>query len=361
MTSLLQIQGGYSAVSNFFYRQGWTDGLPIVPPTKDAVEEMLAYTDLDPDSSVGRIPATLAEATIRQVAINAVMAGCEPRLLPVVVAAVKGLAVPDFNTFGIQATTNPVAVLVLVNGPLAKSLGFNGAGNCLGQGFAANATVGRAVRFVMLNIGGGVPQTMDKATQGQPGKFGMCIAENEELSPWEPFHVEKGFDPGTSSVSIASVTGTQNVLELATRTGAGLMRSFASSCATVGNQNVQLGGGPLIIMCPEHAEIFAADGYSKQDVKEFLYETSRVKVADFPPETVNAMVRHRRPKRYFSEHPEAGIPLADSPNDINIVVAGGEGPHSIIAPSFGEATCMPTHAIVDRSGKPLAEVVRQAR
>ena len=361
MTRLLQVEGGYASVSDHFYRQGWTDGLPIVPPTIEAVEEMLAYTDMDPESSVGQIPASLAEATIRQIAVNAVMAGCEPRLLPIVIAAVKGLAVPDFNTFGIQATTNPVAVMVLVNGPLASSLGFNGAGNCLGQGFAANATVGRAVRFVMLNIGGGVPQTMDKATQGHPGKFGMCIAENEEMSPWEPFHVEKGFDATVSTVSIVSVTGTQNLLELATRNAAGLMRSFASSCATVGHQNVQLGGGPLIIMCPEHARIFAADGYTKQDVKEFLYETSRVKVVDFPPETVNAMVRHRRPKRYFSEHPEAGIPLANSPEDINIVVAGGEGPHSIIAPSFGEATCMPTHAVVDRSGAPLAEIIRQDR
>jgi hypothetical protein len=353
---LLTIDGELSDVIDYYESKGWTDGLPIVPPTEEAVEAMLAYADLDPGDSLGKIPATRADATVHNVAINAVMAGCKPEYFPVVVAAVRGLGVPDFNTYGIQATTNPVAVMVVVNGPIARELGFNGKGNVFGQGFRANATVGRAVRLCMMNIGGGVPQTMDKSTQGQPAKYGLCIAENEEDSPWEPYHVERGFDVDTSTVSLISITGTQNILELATRTATGVLRTFASSCATVGHQNVQLGGGPCIVFCPEHAQILAEGGFSKDDVRQFLYETSRVRVADFPPETIKSMVRHRRPRRFGSEHPDAGIPLADSPEEIQILVAGGEGPHSVIMPSFGEATMVPIHPIALKDGTPVKSV-----
>lgn len=357
MPELLTIDGTLSDVIDYYEGEGWTDGLPIVPPTEEAVAAALEYTDLAPGESVGNIAPNRVDATVHNVAVNAVMAGCKPEYLPVVLAAVRGLAHPAFNTFGIQATTNPVAVLVVVNGPIARELGFNARGNCLGQGFRANATVGRAVRLCMMNIGGARPQSMDKATQGQPGKYGMCIAENEEDSPWEPFHVERGYDRETSAVSVISVTGTQNVLDLASRTATGILRTFASSCATVGHQNVQLGGGPLIIFCPEHAQILADGGFSKDDVREFLYESSRVRVADFPPETLNGMVRHRRPRRYISEHPDAGIPLADSPREIQILVAGGPGPHSVISPSFGEATMVPVHLIARKDGTPVKSVM----
>jgi hypothetical protein len=357
MPELLTVSGELADLQDHYEEQGWTDGLPIVQPTERAVAAALEYTDLDPGESVGKIPATRADATVHNVAVNAVMAGCRPEYLPVVLAAVRGLAHPDFNTYGIQATTNPVAVMVLVNGPIADELGFNGKGNCLGQGFRANATVGRAVRLCMMNIGGGAPQTMDKATQGQPGKYGMCIAENEAESPWEPFHVERGYDSETSTVSLVSVTGTQNVLDLASRSAVGILRTFCSAAATVGHQNVQLGGGPLIVFCPEHAQILAADGFTKDDVREFLYEHARVRVADFPPETLNGMVRHRRPKRYTSDHPDSGIPLADSPAEIQIVVAGGAGPHSVISPSFGEATMVPVTPITLADGTPVKSVL----
>ncbi|MBA3367867.1 MAG: hypothetical protein H0T99_04235 [Geodermatophilaceae bacterium] len=207
MPELLTIEGEISDVFDYYEAQGWTDGLPVVPPTEAAVAAALEYTDLAPDDVLGKIPATRAEATVHAVAVNAVMAGCKPEYLPVVISAIRGLAHPDFNAYGIQATTNPVAVLVVVNGPIAEELGFNGKGNCLGQGFRANATVGRAVRLCMINIGGGAPQTMDKATQGQPGKYGMCIAENEEESPWDPFHVERGYDKETRAVSVTPSPG----------------------------------------------------------------------------------------------------------------------------------------------------------
>jgi len=357
MPQMLTIDGELSDVIDRFDEEGWTDGLPIIPPTEAAVAAFLEYTDLEPQDSLGRIPATRARATVLTVAINSVMAGCKPEYFPVVLAAVRGLAHPEFNTFGIQATTNPVAPLVIVNGPIATELGFNSKGNVLGQGFRANATVGRAVRLCMMNIGGGRPQTMDKSTQGQPGKYGLCIAENEEESPWEPFHVERGFDVETSAVSIVSITGTQNILELASRTATGILRTFASACASAGHQNVQLGGGPLIIFCPEHAQIIADGGFSKNDVRGFLYENSRVRLNEFPPETLNGMVRHRRPKRYLSDNPESSVPLADSPEEIQIVVAGGAGPHSVVSPSFGEATMVPITQIALKDGTPVKSVV----
>lgn len=357
MPELLTIEGELSDVYDRYEQEGWTDGLPIIPPTEQAVQAFFEYTDLEPHDSVGRIPATRARATVQGIAINAVMAGCKPEYFPVVLAAVKGLAHPDFNTFGIQATTNPVAPLVLVNGPIANELGFNSKGNVLGQGFRANATVGRAVRLCMINIGGGHPQSMDKSTQGQPGKYGLCIAENEEESPWEPFHVERGYDSETSAVSVISITGTQNILELASRTATGILRTFASACSSAGHQNVQLGGGPLIIFCPEHAQIIADGGFTKNDVREFLYENSRVRLSEFPPETLNGMVRHRRPKRYLSDNPESSVPLADSPAEIQIVVAGGAGPHSVVSPSFGEATMVPINQLTLKDGTPIKSVL----
>ncbi|MDE3076051.1 MAG: hypothetical protein KGJ86_11535 [Chloroflexota bacterium] len=356
MAELVAIKGDLGDLLDRFDEEGWTDGLPVLPPTEAAVESMLRYADRDPDDVAGALPPNRADATIRGIAINAVMAGCRPEYLPVVIAAIEAIAMPEFNLYGIQATTNPVATMIVVNGPLARELKFNGKGNCFGPGNRANATVGRAVRLCMQNIGGGVSQTMDKSTHGQPGKYSMCIAENEDENPWEPYHVERGFDAATSTVTAFSVTGTTNVLDLASKQATGILRTFASACAHVGAQNVQLGGGPLIIFCPEHAAILAQDGFSKAEVKRFLYETSRVKIQDFPPETLNGMVRHRRPKRYGSEHPEATIPLADGPEEIEILVAGGPGPHSVFLPSFGEATCSSIKPILHRDGSPVRSV-----
>jgi hypothetical protein len=356
MPERIAITGEVEDVFQHFLDQGWTDGLPIVPPTEAAVERMLRFTDRAPDDVVGILAPHQADATVHAVAVNAVMAGCRPEYLPVVLAAVEAIADPAFNLFALQATTNPVAPLIVVNGPVARELDVNAGGNCLGPGSRANATIGRALRLSMLNIGGGAPQTMDKATQGQPGKYGMCIAENEAESPWEPYHVERGFDRRASTVTAFSVTGTQNVLDLASKSARGVLRTFASSCVSAGAQNVLLGGGPLILFCPEHARILADGGFTKPDVRRFLYETSRLHVQDFPPETLDGMVRYRRPKWFSSEHPEATIPLADNPEDIQIVVAGGPGPHSAVMPSFGEATCASIKIIGRRDGTPVESV-----
>ncbi len=356
MAETFIVEGSLEDIYQRYIDEGWSDGLPMMPPTDEAVMEMLRFTDRSAEELMAALPPNRTDLTVAAVAVNAVMAGCRPEYFPVVLAAIEAIAEPDFNLYGIQATTNPVAVMIMVNGPIAGELAFNGAGNCLGPGVRANATVGRAVRLAMINIGGSAPQTMDKSTAGSPGKYTMCIAENEDMSPWEPYHVERGFEPEVSTVSAFSTTGTQNILDLASRSAWGILRTFASSCATVGHQNVQLGGGPTLMLCPEHADILAADGFSKDDVRRALYETSRVRVEDFPPETLKGMVRHRRARYFGSEHPKAGIPLADSPEEIQIIVAGGPGPHSIVMPSFGEATTVPIIPITTKSGDPIASV-----
>lgn len=356
MAETFTLEGSLEDVFQKYIDEGWSDGLPIMPPTEEAVAAMLRYTDRAPHDPMPPLSPNRNESTVHAVAVNAVMAGCRPEYFPVVLAACDAIAEPDFNLYGIQATTNPVAVMIMVNGPIAQELGFNGGGNCFGPGIRANATVGRAVRLAMINIGGAAPRTMDKATAGSPGKYTMCIAENEAESPWEPYHVERGFARETSTVSAISTTGTQNVLDLASRKAWGILRTFASACATVGHQNVQLGGGPTIAFCPEHAEILAEGGFSKDDVRRALYETSRVPTKDFPPETLNGMVRHRRPRYFGTEHPDGAIPLADSPEEITIIVAGGPGPHSVVMPSFGEATMVPIRPIATKAGEPVSSV-----
>src|SRR5262249_25784208 len=174
------------AVNDYFHEKQWTDGLPIVPPTAELISRFLATVASPADTVVGIIPPIMGRATVEKIAVNAAMAGCRPEYLPVVIAAVKAICHPNFNLLPIQATTNPVTPVIIVNGPIVEQLQLNSGYNVLGQGWRSNATIGRALRLVLVNIGGGVPGRMDKACHGQPGKFSMCIAENAKASPWEP-------------------------------------------------------------------------------------------------------------------------------------------------------------------------------
>lgn len=342
MTSLqktLTVQGGLTEAVELFIERGWTDGLPVIPPTTESVELMLTYSARRPDHVLGTLPPSRAEATVHAVAVNAVMAGCRPEYLPVVEAAVEAIADPAFSLFSIQSTTNPVTPLILVNGPIASTLKINSKSNCLGNGFRANATIGRAVRLCMQNIGGGLPGLMDMATQGQPGKFTMCIAENEEESPWDAFHVEHGFDRTASAVTAISATGTFQVHDGYSKDALDLLQTFASSCTPVGSTNMHVGGGPLLIIGPEHAEILNRHGFTKSETKQYLYETARVPLSAYSQAMLRYSVHNmRRPRRFGSTNPQFMIPLADSPEDISIVVAGGPGGHSVFLPSMGAHT-----------------------
>ena len=187
-----RLEESYAAINRLYQERGWTDGLPIVPPTAEAVAECLRHTDRDPRELIAVLPPRQGEATVERIAVNTVMAGCRPEYLPVVITAIEALADPGFNLDSIQATTHPVAPLMIVNGPIARELGINSGYNAFGQGFAPNLTIGRAVRLVLMNLGGGLPGTGDRSTQGSPAKIAYCVAENEDANPWEPLHVEAG-------------------------------------------------------------------------------------------------------------------------------------------------------------------------
>jgi hypothetical protein len=335
----LAVQGDLADAIEYFIDKGWTDGLPIVPPTAELVERMLRHSTRAPEDVLGVLPPSRAEATVHAVAVNAVMAGCRPEYLPVVESAIEAIADPAFSLFGIQATTNPVTPLLVINGPIGTTLGVNSKSNCLGNGTRSNATIGRALRLCMQNIGGGLPGLMDMATQGQPGKYTMCIAENEEESPWEPFHVEHGFDREVSTVTAISVTGTFQIHDGYSKDALDLLQTFSSSCVPVGSTNMHIGGGPLLIVGPEHAEILHSAGFSKSDMKGYLYETARAPVRAYSQAMLRYSVHNmRRPRRFASTNPESTIPLADSAEDISIVVAGGPGGHSVFLPSMGAHT-----------------------
>ena len=208
---IVEFAGGWDEVDADYQARGWTDGLPIVPPTEARVREFLRHTKRDPREIVGVLPPRQGEATVEKIAANAVMAGCKPEYMPVILAALEALGDPLFNLDSVQATTHPVAPLIVVNGPIARQLEINGGYNCFGQGFRANVTIGRAVRLVLMNVGGGLPGSGGRATQGSPAKLAYCVAENEAESPWEPLHVEAGLPADTSTVTVFGCEGPHNI------------------------------------------------------------------------------------------------------------------------------------------------------
>src|SRR5881396_269418 len=209
------------------FARGWTDGLPVVPPTEERVLAMLAGSTRAPDEVVATVAPDLVECTVEKVAINAVMAGCKPEYLPVVLAAVEAACTDEFNVHGLLATTYFSGPVVIVNGPIARAIGMNSGGNVLGQGNRANATIGRALQLVIRNVGGGRPGEVDRATLGNPGKYTFCFAEDEAGSPWEPLHVERGLPPGRSAVTLFAGEGPRGVVDQLSRTPESLARSLA--------------------------------------------------------------------------------------------------------------------------------------
>jgi len=332
--------------------RGWGDGLPVVPPTEERMLRVLEYTDRDRQDVIGVIPPRRGKATVEKIAINAVMAGCLPEYLPVIITAVQAMVEPAFNLYGIQATTNPVAPLVIVNGPLAKELDINCGYNVFGQGWRANATIGRAIRFILTNIGGGLPGVLDRATQGQPGKYSFCIAENEEENPWEPLHVERGFDPKTSTVTLVGAGATHNILDIASTTAQGTLTILANGMAAMETNNAYMGGEPLLVICPECASRVAQGGFTKKEVKIFLYENARIPLYKFARESITSMLQKRRPKWYTDVGPHTMVTIAESAEAIMVVVAGGAGPHSAFVPTFGASTKAITKAIALKDGRP---------
>lgn len=330
----LEVEDSVEAVSQLFYQKGWTDGLPIIPPTEERVRKMLSSVDRDPREVIATLLPLNGTATVEKIAINAVMAGCLPEYLPVVVSAVESIADEKFGILAIQTTTHPCSAFVVVNGPIARRLGINGGASAFGPGGMANATIGRALRLTMVNVGGAVPGEVDKSTQGQPAKYTYCVAENEEKNPWQPLHVERGFSPEDSTVTVFAAEGPHNIHESESLTGKGILMTAAGTMATPGNNNLwTFMGEPLLVLCPEHAQKLAEDGFSKDDVKDFIFEHARFPLNRMPEEQI--MARKKGGKEMYGEYVESEyVPLAKREN-IVVLVVGGEGKHSCFIPTFG--------------------------
>ena len=217
------------------FARGLTDGLPVVPPTEERVQRMLAAVDRDPQEVLGTVGPNYGPATVEKVAINAVMAGCHPSYLPVVVAAVEAICEEQFALHAINVTTFSATPLTIINGPIRREIGVNCGHNALGHGFRANATIGRAIRLIILNIGGAKPQEICKATLGHPAQFTFCVGEDEEESPWEPLHVERGFRPDQSTVTLFGGHSPFQISDHASRTAEQLALSLGWTMASVWN------------------------------------------------------------------------------------------------------------------------------
>ncbi len=258
------------------FARGWSDGLPLVPPTEERVLRMLDSTARDPQEVLGPVPPDLAPATVEKIAVNAVMAGCKPEYLPVVLAAVEAVLEEQFAMHGVLATTMFVGPVVVVNGPVRRRIGMNSKGNALGQGNRANAAIGRALQLVIRNIGGGRPQEVDRATLGNPGKYTYCFAEDEEGSSWEPLSVERGVQPGRSAVTVFAGFGLQGVVDQKSRDPESLSRSFAGSLKAIHNVKSAPSCDALLVVCPEHHRTFKNAGWTKARLYEELYRLCEI-------------------------------------------------------------------------------------
>ena len=332
---LIEAPDDFDTINKLYRERKWSDGLPIVPPTQERVARMLAGTQRARNEVVAQLAPGFAEATVENIAINAVMAGCEPAYLPVLIAAVEACADQAFNLQAIQATTNPVAIWVILNGPLAKTLEVNATFNCIGEGSWANATIGRALRLILRNVGGALPGEMDRATQGQPGKFTFCCAENEADSPWEPLHVERGYAKSASTVTVVGAEGTMN-MNSHSKDAAELVHVFAETMIHPPSNEYTHGGEPWLMIGPEHAEILQRGGIDKSELKRRLWEASKMRAG--------LMSVKDRQRVIDSRSEELGpitldtmLPISTRPEEICIMVAGGPGTHSVYSPCFGNS------------------------
>ncbi|HLK10333.1 MAG TPA: hypothetical protein VKW76_03035 [Candidatus Binatia bacterium] len=303
--------------------QGWGDGLPVIPPTEARVQAMLEATPLAPSHVVAVTEPRRGEATVEKVAINAVLAGCRPAYFPAVLAAVEAVAEPAFNLYALNTTTCCATPALLVSGPARAALGIECGYSCLGHNGRANATIGRALRLVMRNVGGAIPGAVSKSTFGQPGRVSLCFGEWEERSPWPPFHVRRGFRPDESVVTVTCATGTQDIADIWAESGEELVLLLARSIDWIGNNKVLVGpekGDMLLLLCPDFAHKIARDGITVPDLQRMLLEATRTPIERWP--------RGYWPKLEQRGYVRGGmVPLAARPEQFLIAVAGGEGGH----------------------------------
>ena len=318
--------GDAAALIELYFEKGWTDGLPVVPPTEASVGAMLQAAGLRGHEVIGDIPSRHTRVTADKVAINAVLAGCRPEYMPVVVAAVKGICHPDYGYHGPATSTGSAATCLLVNGPVRARLGLNAKDNVLGPGFRANATIGRAVRLVMMNGINTRPGALDRSTMGNPGKYSMCIAEAEEDSPWEPLHVELGYKPEDSTVTVFAAEAAIQMYNQLSSDPAQLCATMAGAMSNVGSMQVVGQQNIVVLWSGEHAQVFRNAGWNKSRIKQSLWEQGR--------QTVAALKRAGRlPGPLAPEDESTWRHVTATPEEIYVLRAG--------APAGAFSACLP--------------------
>jgi hypothetical protein len=328
------------------------DALPVIPPTRDRVNRMLEAAGLDPLEVIARVPPCFGPATTEKIAANAVMAGCVPGMMRVLVPLTRAICDERFNAHGVQATTHFAAPLTIVNGPVRKELGFQTGQNAFSNVHRANSTLGRAIQLILLNLGGARPDSIDMSTLGSPAKFSYCVAENEEESPWEPLHVELGFRPGQSTVTLFAGEAPHGVSEHNARTARGVLKTISYSLATVWTYRLCVMPEAFVVLSPEHVRTIHRDGWSKSDVRQFLFENTAVPVRCFDAAEGDG-VQLQSSYRRITVDGEPGYQKFRTPEQIKIVVAGGRaGKFSAIIggwQSGPRGSQMVTYPIADRS------------
>lgn len=332
----------------WFFERGSSDGFPVIAPTPEAVARMVEGSGRGAQDLIGIVPPRGGMATVEQIAVNAVMAGCRPQHMPVLLTAVAAMLEPRFNLASVQATTHPVAPLLIVHGPIATRLEMNAGAGAFGPSAMANAVMGRAVRLILWNIGGAVPGTVDRSTQGSPSKYSFCMAENIEASPWGPFIAERGLDAQASAVTVFGAEPPHNVNDHEHGDAAGILRVAADVLRTLGSNTwfIAWQGRKelMLILGPEHAASIASSGWSRRQVREYLFEAIARRRDEL---ALGGMYGMRDwPPQLEALASEALVPAVPSPDDILVLVAGGQGKHSAALPSFG-ATVSVTREIPD--------------
>ena len=298
-------------------------------PTEEKVDALLEACSGD-NVFFPPMPPRRVIPTLRSLAANAIMAGCRAEYFPVVLAAVSAVLAPGYNLHGTLATTHPCGPSLIINGPIRHRISINCGSNCFGQGNRTNASIGRAVQLILLNVGGGKPGEMDRSTQGSPAKYSFCFGENEEESPWLPYHVRYGFGPDDSVVTVTAAESPHNINDHASTSGEGILMTIAGTISETGGNVITGKGHYSVALGPEHAETIYRDGFTIKQVQQALYEGSAIHIDRVSREQRNNYETER------GQHPVNGwYYLTSSPDDIHIFVAGGPGKHSAYISTFG--------------------------
>ena len=338
--------GDVEAANDALYRAGVTDGLPVIPPTSARIDRMLQGADASSAHGLGPLPPGFMVPTPWDAAACAVMAGCDPGALPVILAGLAAVADPTFNLLGIQTTTGAAATLFVINGPVVDQLGINAGHNSFGPGWRPNASIGRALRLVLQNVGLAVPGQGDMATQGHPGKYTWLVAENEARTPWEPLHIARGLPAGSSAVTAVGAVGNVEVV-LPQTTPEAVVNTMALSMTVGAAGKGYFGSGePLVLLPPESAEFLQKHGWDRARFQEALYSEARVPLSWLESSIAE---RVRADRREQGTDPEADVRAAHSPADILIVVTGGVGIKATFVPTWGGGTRAVTRQVESRA------------